>query len=116
MKYCPVCESEYRNDIATCADCNARLIEEHEMKKIIAAREQEARLVFVKVATAENQFEADSIKNALEKEDIPVMVRNFHDTAYNGIFIPQKGWGIILVPREMKDKAAGIILSLQRAF
>jgi hypothetical protein len=113
MKYCPNCEIEYLDTIDECADCKTRLIGEEAMKKLLAEREREAREVFVKVATVDNKFEADVLTNTLKKECIPVMVRSFHDTAYDGIYIPQKGWGIILVPAEDKDKAEEIIASVK---
>ncbi len=83
------------------------------MKKLLAEREREALEVFVKIATVENKFEADVLSNTLKKECIPVMVRTFHDTAYDGIYSPQKGWGIILVPAEDKNKAEEIIASIK---
>jgi hypothetical protein len=113
MKYCPNCEIEYLDTIDECADCKTRLIGEESMKKLLAEREREAREVFVKVATVDNKFEADVLSNTLKKECIQVMVRSFHDTAYDGIYIPQKGWGIILVPAEDKDKAEEIIASVK---
>jgi hypothetical protein len=116
MKFCPNCETEYIDSIEVCADCNARLVSELEMRVIMAERTRETREVFVKVETIENQFEADVLKNALEKEQIPVMVRSFHDTAYDGIYIPQKGWGIVLVPEEHKARAQEIIAALKGSF
>ena len=113
MKYCPNCETEYLDTIEECADCKARLIGEEALKKLLEEREREAREVFVKIATVENKFEADVLTNTLKKECIPVMVRSFHDTAYDGIYIPQKGWGIILVPAEHKDKAEEIIAAVK---
>jgi hypothetical protein len=113
MKYCPNCETEYLDTIEECADCKTRLIGEEALKTLLADREREAREVFVKIATVENKFEADVLTNTLKKECIPVMVRSFHDTAYDGIYIPQKGWGIILVPAEDKDKAEEIITAVK---
>jgi len=113
MKYCPNCEIEYLDTIEECADCKTRLIGEEAMKKLLEKREREAQEVFVKVATVDNKFEADVLSNTLKKECIPVMVRSFHDTAYDGIYIPQKGWGIILVPAEDKDKAEEITASIK---
>ena len=113
MKYCPNCETEYLDTIEECADCKTRLIGEEALKKLLAEREREAREVFVKIATVDNKFEADVLTNTLKKECIPVMVRSFHDTAYDGIYIPQKGWGIILVPAENKDKAEEIITAVK---
>jgi hypothetical protein len=115
MKYCPNCEIEYLDTIEECADCKTRLVGEEAMKKLLEEREREAREIFVKVATVDNKFEADVLSNTLKKECIPVMVRSFHDTAYDGIYIPQKGWGIILVPAEDKDKAEEIIASVKDA-
>jgi len=109
MKYCPKCGAEFFDAIESCAECNEPLINEQEWKKIIDDREMEDQEVFVKVKTVENEFEADIIRDALEKEDIPVLVRSFHDTSFDGIFIPQKGWGIILVPEEHREKAKNVI-------
>jgi hypothetical protein len=116
MKFCPNCETEYINDIEVCADCNTRLVSNEQMKIILAERVRDAKEVFLKVETVENQFEADVIKNVLENEQIPVMVRSFHDTAYDGLYIPQKGWGIVLVPEEHRERAREIIAVLKSSF
>lgn len=64
---------------------------------------------FKKIAVAENKFEADLIAQTLQQEDIPCMIRPYHDTAYDGIFIPQKGWGAVMVPEALEGKACSII-------
>ena len=46
---------------------------------------------FKKITVAENKFEADLIAQTLQEEEIPCMIRSYHDTAYDGIFIPQRG-------------------------
>ena len=68
---------------------------------------------FKKVTVVENKFEADLIAHALQEEGIPCMIRSYHDTAYNGIFIPQKGWGAVMVPEHLEEKAHGIITELR---
>ncbi len=40
----------------------------------------EDKQFFTKVATLENEFEADVIKDSIEKEQIPTMIRRFQDT------------------------------------
>ena len=67
-----------------------------------------------KITVAENKFEADLIAHTLQEEGIPYMIRSYHDTAYNGIFIPQKGWAAVMVPEELEEKASDIIAELRK--
>jgi Putative prokaryotic signal transducing protein len=69
---------------------------------------------FKKVTVAENKFEADLISQTLQQEGIPCLIRSYHDTAYDGIFIPQKGWAAIMVPEESKEKAKAVIAELRQ--
>jgi hypothetical protein len=69
---------------------------------------------FKKITVAENKFEADLISQTLQEEGIPCMIRSYHDTAYDGIFIPQKGWGGVMVPEESEEKASAIIAELRQ--
>lgn len=67
---------------------------------------------YVVVHTLSDRFEADVITDALKQEGIPVILRQFMETAYSNIFVHQKGWGRILVPEEMADLAREIISEL----
>jgi hypothetical protein len=69
---------------------------------------------FKKITVAENKFEADLIAQTLQQEGIPCMIRSYHDTAYDGIFIPQKGWAAVMVPEELEEKASDIIAELRK--
>ncbi len=69
---------------------------------------------FKKVTVAENRFEADLINQTLQQEGIPCLIRSYHDTAYDGIFIPQKGWAAIMVPEALKEKAEAVIAELRQ--
>jgi hypothetical protein len=64
------------------------------------------------VHTLSNRFEADVITEALRQEGIPVLLRSFEETPYTALFVPQKGWGRIMVPKEMADAAREIISGL----
>jgi len=72
----------------------------------------EEQFQYVKVHTLSNRFEADLLADALRQEGIPVLVRSFEETPYAGLFVPQKGWGRIMVPKEMADSAREIIARL----
>jgi hypothetical protein len=115
MRYCPECGGEFLDAVTTCSACDKPLISEAGWKKIVDERQMENQETFVRVATAADQFEADVIRDALEGEQIPVLVRNYQDTSFNGLFIPQKGWGSILVPDEFRAKAQTIIEALEAA-
>lgn len=109
MRYCTKCEAEYRDDITTCSDCGAELVGLEAWKRFRRAREQETAEEFIPVKTVADQFAAEVIRDALEKEGIPVMVRSFSDTSFDGLYIPQKGWGMIMVPEEFRLEAENLI-------
>ena len=48
---------------------------------------------FIQIAVLENAIEAQLIGSILEQRDIPHRLRSYHDTAYDGLFQFQKGWG-----------------------
>ncbi|MGV7223731.1 MAG: DUF2007 domain-containing protein [Nitrospinales bacterium] len=45
----------------------------------------------------ENEAEANAIKSVLEEHGIYAEIKSFHDTAYDGLFQSQYGWGLIRV-------------------
>ncbi len=115
MKYCPECEDEFVDTVSRCEACGCELISEARWRDLQAARAAETSEVFVRVATAGDRFEADVIRDALAKEGIPVLVRTFQDTSFDGIFVPQKGWALIEVPEELLERARFVIDALAKA-
>ena len=43
----------------------------------------------------ENQFEAQLLTSILSERGIPHRLRSYHDTAFDGLFQTQKGWGYV---------------------
>ncbi len=64
---------------------------------------------FTRIAILENPIEAQVIGSVLDDENIPHMIRSYHDTAYDGLFQFQKGWGIISAPLSYKEKILKIV-------
>ncbi|MCP4110747.1 MAG: hypothetical protein GY749_35345 [Desulfobacteraceae bacterium] len=64
---------------------------------------------FTKIAILENTIEAQVIDSVLNDENIPHMIRSYHDTAYDGLFQVQKGWGEISAPVSYKEKILEIV-------
>jgi hypothetical protein len=64
---------------------------------------------WTRVHTTENIFETDTIRDALDREGIEYVVREHKDTAYDGLFILQKGYATFFVEEENQDAAKAII-------
>jgi hypothetical protein len=64
---------------------------------------------WVKTHTVESIFEADVLKGALDREGIEYILREHKDTAYDGIFILQKGYATFFV-REKDEAAAQTVI------
>ncbi|MDY6822351.1 MAG: DUF2007 domain-containing protein [Thermodesulfobacteriota bacterium] len=67
------------------------------------------------VIKPENQAEASVIKSVLEENGIQAEIQSFHDTAYDGLFQSQYGWGVIRVADEDYADAKRIIEEWQNA-
>jgi hypothetical protein len=63
----------------------------------------------IKLITPENEAEANVIKSILEENGIYVEIQSFHDTAYDGLFQSQYGWGLIRVSEADFEEAKRII-------
>jgi type III secretory pathway lipoprotein EscJ len=57
----------------------------------------------------ENEAEANVIKSILEEHGICAEIKSFHDTAYDGLFQSQYGWGLIRVSETDFQEARRII-------
>ena len=63
----------------------------------------------------ENEAEANVIKAILEEHGIYAEIKSFHDTAYDGLFQHQYGWGVIRVKETDVSEAQKIIEEWQNA-
>ncbi|MBW2035819.1 MAG: hypothetical protein JRI94_20045 [Deltaproteobacteria bacterium] len=68
---------------------------------------------YIKVATLENEIEATLVESILIERDIPHLMRSYYDTAFDGLFQTQKGWGYVSVPRSCEDEVTEIISDLR---
>jgi hypothetical protein len=63
---------------------------------------------FKKILVLENEIEARLLDSVLNERNIPHRIRSYYDSAYNGIFQTQKGWGIVLAPPEFEGEVLSI--------
>ena len=67
---------------------------------------------FKKILVLRNEVEAHLVEQALTEQDIPHLMRSYHDSAYNGLFQYQKGWGHVEAPPEFKEAIEAIYRDL----
>ena len=61
-----------------------------------------------KIITLENQIEAQRLSSILEEENIPHVLRSYHDSVYNGIFQAGRGWGHLEAPEQYEEQILSI--------
>jgi hypothetical protein len=71
---------------------------------------------WVKAGIVENRFEGDRVSQALNEAGVPFLMKSFLDTAYDGLYIPQKGWGAVMVPENFKEEAEKVIFEVKGSF
>jgi hypothetical protein len=71
---------------------------------------------WVKAGTVENRFEGDRISQALQEAGIPFLIKSFLDTAYDGLYIPQKGWGVVMVSEQNQEEVEKLISEVKKTF
>ena len=70
--------------------------------------------VYVKVTVLDNEIEAQLLDSILEERDIPHLMVSYHDTAYDGLFQTQKGWGHVSAPALFKQEILEILDEVRR--
>jgi hypothetical protein len=58
----------------------------------------------VKILMFKNEIEAMLLDEILTEKQIPHLIRSYHDSAYDGLWQTQSGWGHIEAPEEYTDE------------
>ncbi len=69
---------------------------------------------FVKTAIIENGIEAQLVESVLTQRHIPHRIRSYYDTAYDGLFQLQKGWGAIYAEPQYEEEIHEILKSIRK--
>ena len=70
---------------------------------------------YVRVAILESMIEAQLMGSVLSDRQIPHRIRSYYDTAYDGLFQIQKGWGEIRAPFTFKDQILEVLDHIRAA-
>ena len=68
---------------------------------------------FIKVVTLENNHEADLMDAILNEKNIPHRIESYYDTAFDGLYQTQKGWGRLSAPKSYHTEIMEIISELR---
>ncbi|MFO7987046.1 MAG: hypothetical protein R6U38_14400 [Desulfatiglandaceae bacterium] len=71
---------------------------------------------YQKIATLDNEFEAQLLESILKEREIPHRLRSYHDTAFDGLFQTQKGWGVVLAPQAYTDEILEIVSDIRKGY
>ena len=58
----------------------------------------------VKILMFKNEIESMLLDEILTDKKIPHLIRSYHDSAYDGLWQSQYGWGHIEAPEEFADE------------
>ena len=70
---------------------------------------------YVKIAILDNEIEAQLLESILKERGIPHLLRSYHDTAFDGLYQTQKGWGHISSPGEYSEVIKEILTDLRNS-
>ena len=62
----------------------------------------------VKILIFKNEIEAMLLDEILTDKQIPHIIRSYHDSAYDGLWQTQTGWGHIEAPEEYRKEILNI--------
>ena len=62
-----------------------------------------------KIATLDNEIQAQLVDQLLTDRQIPHIIRSYHDTAYDGLFQTAQGWGHVEAPEKYRDKVLAVV-------
>ena len=62
-----------------------------------------------KILSLSSEIEAFRIKEILDSNEIPHLIRSFHDSAYDGIFQNQYGWGVLETDESYKARILDLV-------
>ena len=68
---------------------------------------------FKKILVLNNEVEARLLDAVLEEKQIPHLMRSYHDTAYDGLWQQQQGWGHVETPERYSEEILSIYRDLR---
>jgi hypothetical protein len=58
----------------------------------------------VKILVFDNEFEAKLLDEILTDKEIPHIIKSYHDSAYDGLWQTQSGWGHLEASEDKREE------------
>jgi hypothetical protein len=58
----------------------------------------------IRILILNNGIEANLLEGLLNERNIPHVIRSYHDSAYDGLFQVQSGWGQLDAPEKFREE------------
>lgn len=68
---------------------------------------------FEKIVVLESEVQAELVDSVLSGRGIPHIMQSYHDSALDGLFQGQNGWGHVAAPLSCKDEILSVIQDLK---
>jgi hypothetical protein len=68
---------------------------------------------FEKIVVLDNEVQAELVDSVLSARGIPHIMQSYHDSALDGLFQGQRGWGCVEAPLSCKDEILTVIEDLK---
>ncbi len=105
MKRCGYCGRENSENAAWCQGCGTKF----EQPPRIEKDEADPFEGLERIVTLDTEVQAGLIDAVLSDRKIPHIMQTYHDSAYDGLFQLQKGWGVLLAPPEFRAEILAVI-------
>src|SRR5436190_8432379 len=107
MKTCEYCGKENADNAVQCQECGTELMKPPPPAPAPAPPRWD------KIATIENEVEAERLEVDLNNREIPHVMRSYSDAAFSGIYQATRGWGLVEGPAEHKEEILTVLKDIR---
>lgn len=108
MKTCSYCGRENDDNATQCRECGMALGSSPNAGEPIIPEESLER-----AGVLDNETQAGLLDAVLTDRGIPHIMQSYHDSAFDGVFQTQKGWGIVLAPRSFREEVRSALEAIK---
>ena len=113
MRTCTYCGRENDDQATKCQECGSEFARVP-LPREVTSKESDATERFEKVAVLDNEVQAELMDEVLSGRNLPHIMQSYYDSALDGIFQAQKGWGVILAPASAREEILAALAEIKR--